>query len=154
MKSLALRNSPHISLLKLVMAIAVVLAHVHCTYASAVTEIWPLKDPFDTSAVLNATILLHYILMPLFFFISGLTARNSFNKKTPERFWKDGATRLAVPLVLGLLILEPWAAWGFSVQSGGNILASFNLGHLWYLYFLILFYVLAPLVLTNKFISI
>jgi peptidoglycan/LPS O-acetylase OafA/YrhL len=98
--------------------------------------------------------------MPLFFLIAGFFGRVMIERRGTAGFVKDRTRRILVPLVVGLpvVMLLTGAAYFLGVLATGadlsalrppqppagaaerSVLASINLMHLWFLYYLVLFY--------------
>src|SRR5512145_387229 len=80
-------------------------------------QIWVVAD-VDRSEVMSGTFfLLHIFRMSMFFFVAGLFARLSLQKRGMSGFVKDRLKRIAVPLVAGwpiliaaILAVGAWAA--------------------------------------------
>jgi peptidoglycan/LPS O-acetylase OafA/YrhL len=118
------------------------------------------ETPSDTLA--GVWYLIHMFRMPVFFLIAGFFARMMLERRGVRGFIKDRSRRIVLPLVLGLpavLLLSGVAyvlaalATGMDLQalkataqqqgaqSGGP--TGINLAHLWFLYYLIIFYACA-----------
>jgi glucans biosynthesis protein C len=126
-----------------------------------------LDTPSDGASVLYYVI--HMFRMSAFFLIAGFFARVLVERRGAKAFAKDRVKRVALPLVLFSLVFPVTAAVGFALGAlphGVDYLMSivqplqaqpgaaatpgqqpavggFNLGHLWFLYYLMIFYVLA-----------
>jgi ABC-type multidrug transport system ATPase subunit/peptidoglycan/LPS O-acetylase OafA/YrhL len=100
----------------------------------------------------DAAFVTHIFRMSLFFFIAGYFGRLLYRKLGPGSFWANRAKRILIPLVAGWVILAPiiaflWQA-GLTKVFGGTLPPMpampkdfFPLGHLWFLYQLLLIYV-------------
>jgi glucan biosynthesis protein C len=108
---------------------------------------------------------IHMFRMPVFFLIAGFFGRMMLEQRGTPGFIKDRSRRILVPLVIGLPIVmlvtgiayvlgalaagvDPRSLQGLQPPpSSGHhgILASVNLIHLWFLYYLALFYAAALL---------
>jgi ABC-type multidrug transport system ATPase subunit/peptidoglycan/LPS O-acetylase OafA/YrhL len=99
----------------------------------------------------------HTFRMSLFFLVAGFFARLLFHRRGARGFWTDRVRRIAIPLVVGWLILAPTLAgiwvWGLTRTFGGTLpappvdmpappAAAFPLTHLWFLYYLLILYVI------------
>jgi peptidoglycan/LPS O-acetylase OafA/YrhL len=128
-----------------------------------------VDTPSDGAPVIYYVI--HMFRMSAFFLIAGFFARVLVERRGMKAFVKDRAKRVALPLVLFIFVFALTSALGFvlgalphgvdylmsllqplpaqpgapPVQPGGDARAggAFNLGHLWFLYYLLIFYVLA-----------
>lgn len=105
---------------------------------------------------------IHLYRMPIFFAMAGFFAALIYYKKGKKPFWKNRLNRIVYPLIVGWIILNPINRFTGSfaksmtdsnictaLQSGLENLKPFPWGespqHLWFLYFLILFYALMQL---------
>ena len=94
---------------------------------------------------------LTYFRMPLFLIVSGFFTAYGIKKYLAEEFIKPRARRILLPFVSSMLILLPiqlgFSAWNQSPEhvwevflaSMNPISHDFRLGHLWFLYFIIIF---------------
>jgi len=116
------------------------------------------ETPSDTLAAAWYTI--HMFRMPLFFLIAGFFGRMMIDRLGAAGFVKDRSRRILVPLVVGLpiVMLVTWLAMALGALAAGGDLGSFKppqrppgvvrggllgsipLIHLWFLYYLVLFY--------------
>jgi len=109
---------------------------------------------------------IHMFRMSAFFLIAGFFARVLVERRGVKGFIKDRAKRVALPLVLFLIVVTVTAAIGVALgglphgldylrslapappQPGAApdptaaALSGFNFGHLWFLYYLLIFYAL------------
>jgi glucans biosynthesis protein C len=119
---------------------------------------WAVMD-ISTSATIPVFVLIsHSFRMELFFLIAGFFSHMTFHKQGLPRFVKSRLVKLAIPFVLGWLILRPmlvsgWIMGAESMRGDANIggalvqgiksLSEFPNGflvgtHLWFLYYLLL----------------
>jgi peptidoglycan/LPS O-acetylase OafA/YrhL len=118
-----------------------------------------VETPSDTLA--GVWYAIHMFRMPLFFLIAGFFGRMLLERRGTAGFVKDRSKRIVVPLVAGLpivmLLTGVAMVLGVLVAGGdlssirppqappgvarGGVLASISLIHLWFLYYLVLFYV-------------
>ncbi|MEJ0084271.1 MAG: acyltransferase family protein [Pseudomonadota bacterium] len=116
--------------------------------------IWAMIDNSPSQFLSDAAFVTHIFRMSLFFFIAGFFGRLLYHKLGAQAFWVNRAKRIAVPLVVGWIVLFPLIAWvwtvGVAKTLGGappampempKTLAAFPLTHLWFLYQLLLLYV-------------
>jgi glucan biosynthesis protein C len=123
-----------------------------------------LDRPSDGAAVVYYVI--HMFRMSAFFVIAGFFARVLVERRGVTAFVKDRAKRVALPLVLFGIVVGLASAVGFVLgalphgvdflmalaqtaqpQPGAEpqaaAMGGFNLGHLWFLYYLLIFYALS-----------
>jgi glucan biosynthesis protein C len=119
-------------------------------------QLWVVADVERSQAMAGTFFLLHIFRMSLFFFVAGLFAHLSLQKRGTRGFVIDRLKRVAVPLVAGWPILFALiiavAVWA-SVRATGKIPPPpptpdtsgifFPLTHLWFLYVLLWLYALA-----------
>ena len=128
---------------------------------------WPYQDS-HTSPLLDIVVfVIHLFRMPVFFIMAGFFAALLYFRDGRAAFLANRIRRVLVPLVCAWVVIYPFVAAGFAYAlSGGGALnlaglrAAFatvddapSLVHLWFLYDLMFFYVLAfllaPLLLTH-----
>jgi peptidoglycan/LPS O-acetylase OafA/YrhL len=110
---------------------------------------------------------IHMFRMPVFFLIAGFFGRMMLERRGADGFIKDRARRILVPFVVGLPVIMLITGVGYMLgalasgvdlqslqqlrpppSSGGggghqSLIASIPLIHLWFLYYLVLFYTAA-----------
>ena len=116
---------------------------------------------------------IHMFRMPVFFLIAGFFGRMMLERRGIADFVKDRSRRILVPLVIGVpvITLITGVAYLLGALAGGadlhtlqglrpppspvhrSALASIDLIHLWFLYYLILFYA-GALILRSAFDSL
>jgi peptidoglycan/LPS O-acetylase OafA/YrhL len=114
--------------------------------------VWFAADHSSSSFLSDAAFVTHIFRMSLFFFIAGYFGRLLYQKLGARSFWANRLQRILIPLVAGWVILAPiigylWQA-GLAKVFGGTLppmpampAGFFPLGHLWFLYQLLLIYV-------------
>ena len=112
----------------------------------------PAQDVSRSGALAAVFYVIHSFRMPLFFLVAGFFAHLLFHRLGARGFVKDRARRIVVPMTVGWLLLAPpivailiWGAgrsFPDGVPGGGDTTAMqvFPLTHLWFLYYLCLFY--------------
>jgi glucan biosynthesis protein C len=121
--------------------------------------LWIPAQDVSQSTTLGVTFyVIHIFRMSLFYCIAGFFAHLAFHRRGVREFVKDRGKRILVPLTVGWIVLAPptFAAvvWGLSrtfpdgLPPGATDFPplrpqGFPLTHLWFLYYLSLFYVLA-----------
>ncbi|HUS33509.1 MAG TPA: acyltransferase [Kofleriaceae bacterium] len=133
-------------------AIILVVA-LHAALSFMVTPIgWAIQDRSQFVGVDLIVWVLRAFGMPLFFWLSGFAARALLERRGPSAYLRDRVLRIFLPLAVALLpmsfALDRLWAWGRDV--GGRIAVAdvapklesselpIVLGHLWYLYYLLL----------------
>jgi peptidoglycan/LPS O-acetylase OafA/YrhL len=77
--------------------------------------IWAMVDNSPSQFLSDAGFVAHIFRMSLFFFIAGFFARMMFHKRGAGGFWVNRAKRIAVPLVVGWVVLFPLIMWVWSL---------------------------------------
>ncbi|MFG6412626.1 ATP-binding cassette domain-containing protein [Roseateles sp. DC23W] len=121
--------------------------------------LWAMVDNSPSPFLADASFVAHSFRMTLFFFIAGFFARLLHQRLGTKGFWANRAQRIAVPLVVGWLLLFPAIGfvWHLGLQQVFNgappampemlkAPGAFPLTHLWFLYQLLWLYAGALLV--------
>jgi ABC-type multidrug transport system ATPase subunit len=148
--------SPRLHALDAARAFALLLGIVlHATMSFFLP--FPAVDSSQSTALGGAFYVIHIFRMSLFFLIAGFFARLSLQRHGARAFVKDRSRRIALPLVAGWLLLAPTIVaimiWGMrrsfpeadlaTATPGPDAADGLPLTHLWFLYYLLLFYVVA-----------
>jgi glucans biosynthesis protein C len=114
--------------------------------------VWRL-EPSVTAAVIYYVI--HIFRMPAFYLMAGFFARLMVEKRGVKAFVRDRSKRILLPLVVGLPVVLFFIGVGLilgAVPHGTGYLTSvivtarqghIDLLHLWFLYYLLIFYAIA-----------
>ena len=113
---------------------------------------WFAIDNSTNQFLGDAAFVTHIFRMSLFFFIAGYFGRLLYQKLGAGSFWANRLKRIFIPLVAGWVILSPIISYlwitGLTKAFGGTLppmpampAGFFPLGHLWFLYQLLLIYV-------------
>src|SRR5882672_7557228 len=115
----------------------------------------PAQDVSQSATLGMVFSLIHPWRMTMFFLVAGLFARLVVEKRGTRGFVADRAKRILAPLVVGWVILAPLTIaallWGLSRSADPAIAGlvqnppvqgGFPLVHLWFLYYLVIFYAL------------
>ena len=121
--------------------------------------LWAMKDNSPSAFLGDASFVAHSFRMTLFFFIAGYFARLLHQRAGTKGFWANRGKRIAVPLVVGWMLLFPAIGfvWYLGMQKVFNGAppampempkqpGAFPLTHLWFLYQLLWLYAGALLV--------
>lgn len=115
--------------------------------------LWAMNDHSPSPFLADASFVAHSFRMTLFFFIAGYFARQLHQRLGTRGFWANRGQRIAVPLVVGWLLLFPAIAfvWYLGLQKVFHgappampempkAAGTFPLTHLWFLYQLLWLY--------------
>lgn len=145
--------------LRAAMMLLGICLHAAVTYTTVPLPIWPFKDPRQSPVCDFLVFFIHSFRMPLFFVLAGLFARMIYNRRGPSGFLRHRVRRILVPFVVAWLVLyipvnagmvygvtafrpDPWDAVERFFRSGAALVPLRTL-HLWFLYYLLHFYVVA-----------
>lgn len=115
----------------------------------------PAQDSSQSTTLAVTFYVLHIFRMSTFFLIAGFFAHMMLHRRGPRAFVKDRSKRILVPMIAGWVVFAPPAIvaviWGLTrtfadqAPSEGDGLRGegFPFLHLWFLYYLCIFYVLA-----------
>lgn len=124
---------------------------------------WPVLDHSRSTTLAVAFFASHLFRLVLFFLIAGFFARMLLQKRGLRGFWANRGKRIGVPLVAGWVVLFPLTvlaiAWAVHRTATGATLPAatatpvlpagfFPFIHLWFLYYLLLFYAAASFIRT------
>jgi hypothetical protein len=114
---------------------------------------WPYKDPSTSIGLDLLVFLIHLFRMPVFFVVAGFFAALLYHRDGVVGFVRNRAKRVLIPLLLFWSLMTPLTGCGFVFsgrQIGGPMPWDYMtdapmwrqpiLGHLWFLYYLLLFY--------------
>ena len=117
---------------------------------------WVVADNSPSYALMPLMSAIHLFRMTLFFFIAGFFAHLSYHRKGADAFARDRLTRIALPFVVGWCVMMPLIRYLGQLGHQQNGVASeislwpsadkwasgeLSLTHLWFLYYLMVFYV-------------
>ncbi|MGE0640717.1 MAG: acyltransferase family protein [Thermoanaerobaculia bacterium] len=115
----------------------------------------PAQDVSQSTTLAVTFYVIHIFRMSVFYLIAGFFAHLVFHRRGARAFVKDRAKRIVVPMIAGWVLLAPLTIgaviWGLSRTfpdatgatsgEGPGAPQGFPLTHLWFLYYLCLFYV-------------
>jgi glucan biosynthesis protein C len=133
--------------------------YLHAVVAYSPNGGWPFKPPQLTTTLDYSMIVIHVFRMPVFYVMAGFFAalllqRYGSGRAIANRFW-----RIAVPFVVGWIVIFPLAMFlatfarrgldpAVDFILSGRFLDHAHPLHLWFLEYLIVFYVLAAVVVV------
>lgn len=151
-----------------------VVFHAALAYSPLLSQTWPSADGSAAASIDFFVWLSHTFRMPLFFLIAGFFANLMITKRSLKAFMLNRCLRVALPfiifwplislvLVAVLYIGLTWLAVNTPAlnaiekllqnpEPGQQSLTLLSTGHLWFLYYLLIFYLLAAL--AKKFLSL
>jgi peptidoglycan/LPS O-acetylase OafA/YrhL len=146
-------NTDRLHSLDAVRAIALLLGVVLHATMSFIMPI-PAADVSQSTTLSVLFFVIHIFRMSAFYLIAGFFARMVIERRGMKTFVKDRARRILIPMVGGWILLAPLLiavlVWGISQtfpngppEAFEQESAGFPLLHLWFLYYLSIFYVLA-----------
>lgn len=157
--------------LRTMMLSLVILYHCVLSYIVAPSRNWTFKDETTTLVADLIVRLIHVFTLPTFFMMAGFFSAMLYLRRGAAEFARNRAARIALPFVVGWIILHPIIGAGFvfanTAQTGslsdgiaavgesladGSLLFRDSTMHLWFMYDLIFFYAailaLAPITLS------
>jgi ABC-type multidrug transport system ATPase subunit/surface polysaccharide O-acyltransferase-like enzyme len=125
---------------------------------------FPAADSSQSASLGVTFYVIHLFRMSLFYVIAGFFAHMLLHRRGLRGFVRDRAKRILVPMTAGWVVLAPLTIviviWGLSRTFAGQPVAEppaaaggFPLTHLWFLYYLTIFYALA-LVVREGFVAL
>jgi ABC-type multidrug transport system ATPase subunit/peptidoglycan/LPS O-acetylase OafA/YrhL len=126
--------------------------HAALSFVGGPPGTWFAADNSSNAVLGDVAFVTHIFRMSLFFFIAGYFGRLLYQKLGAPSFWANRLKRILIPLVAGWVILSPIISYlwvkGITKAFGGALPPMpampadfFPLGHLWFLYQLLLIYV-------------
>lgn len=147
-----------IDALRAIAMILGMLLHATIAYKVEALPAWPQDKEFNHWAFDFLYTFVHSFRMPLFFLIAGYFSRLMYYKIGEQSFLKHRFKRIAVPFIFSLIFILPFtflpfSIYRYSITDGGNwnkilehslrsIFTWKGLGHLWFLYYLLIYYVI------------
>jgi glucans biosynthesis protein C len=143
--------------LRAIMMLLGIVIHASITYGRIdYGTAWPIKDPTNSFAFDIIVSFIHSFRMPVFFVAAGFFGALLFYRKGSKKMLLNRFSRILLPFLAGVLIIYPLVLFAVIYSKGALagtpsplanawiFLASgqflpFNVIHLWFLYFLILF---------------
>ena len=159
-KGLAVHRYHSLDALRAAMMLLGLVLHSAASYTQApLREAWPYQDAQTSVAFDLLAIFIHVFRMPVFFVIAGFFAALLYERDGLTGFLLNRARRVLLPLVFFWPAVIPIAGIGFifAIQRRGvalppklvgdePLLHRPILGHLWFLYDLLIFYVAIALI--------
>ena len=150
--------------LRAVMMLLGLVLHAAASYGTIpLGEAWPFKDISTAAAFDFVLFYIHVFRMPIFYVIAGFFAALLYLRRGPRGLANNRIIRILIPFVLGWIVLAPLTNAGFtfamaaqatSIAAGWQAAVASVAGlaflrdttlHLWFLYYLLMFYGIALL---------
>lgn len=119
----------------------------HCAlgYTHIEAGRWTYVEPASHYVLDTICAALHSFRMPAFFIVAGFFATLLLQRRSTRYFVRDRSLRILLPLALlalpNDLLIQTIDAWSGPLSiHGATESTGFNWRHLWFLYFLVLFY--------------
>ena len=128
---------------------------LHAAASYVVTPLeqgWPFKDASTNGALDLAMFVIHLFRMPAFFLMAGFFAALVYERQGPDGFLRHRTRRVLLPLIVFWPLVVPLTGLGFLFARrtiGDEPLVpdgDVTLGHLWFLYYLFLFCLVARII--------
>lgn len=151
-----------------------VVFHAALAYSPLLSQTWPSADGSAAASIDFFVWLSHTFRMPLFFVIAGFFANLLITKRSLKAFMVNRCLRVALPFIIFwplislvlVAVLYVGLAWLqvdtpalnaiekllHNAELGQNSPSLLSTGHLWFLYYLLIFYMLAAL--AKRFLSL
>lgn len=130
--------------------------HAGMSYLVVPFPVWPVYDPQRSVAFDLMILWIHVFRMPVFFVVAGFFANLVWEKRGRGGFVRNRGQRVGLVFAVVLIPLyaatftameyglhrfdaDPWGAVG-AAFLGAELMNRFALMHLWFLYYLLLFY--------------
>lgn len=133
--------------------------HGAASYITLATSAWGFKDRSTSVACDLLVFCIHLFRMPAFFVMAGFFGALLYERRGARQLATNRASRILLPLLVGWPLLYPATVAGFDFAAsqewptvdaaslgrsgGGGIQMEWVLIHLWFLYYLLIFYVAA-----------
>jgi glucan biosynthesis protein C len=151
--------------LRAAMMLGIIAIHACIPYGTMATSLWDFADRQPSRLADFVGFYLHTLTLPVFFVMAGFFAMMMVEKRGVREFLSNRSRRVLVPLIIGLVLCipliwsglafgkarwlgqpDPWRAALSSILPGSQNREG-PLSHLWFLYFLVLYYLLSALML-------
>ena len=132
-----------------------IVVHSSITFTSLKIFPWPIKDSDNHLFYDFVVLFIHSFRMPVFFVLSGFFAALLYNKKGFKETLKSRINRIVFPFLASLILIAPLTnllimhyakeiSWRelFDTVKNLTIYTHLKTGHLWFLYYLILIYII------------
>jgi len=139
-----------------------VVLHALIVYKSVPEPNWPHDDSFNSEFLDWLYQYIHVFRMPLFFLVAGFFARLVITRSGIKYFRIQRTKRILIPFIIGVIVIVPVSLFPFHFYNGfynGNLsigqslrhavsqMLNWNgLLHLWFLYYLLFFYIIALII--------
>lgn len=159
-----MKKTPRIYYLDFIRAIAMIAGiffHSALSFLKIPEKDWPIFDDQASSGLIDLfSWASHRVRMPIFFIVCGFFTYMLLQKYDLKDFIKNRTKRILVPFLLSMVIIVPISVdtfitdGNFAPYSNSRI-EYYSLMHLWFLYFLLIYYALTFILKSplTKFIS-
>ncbi len=149
--------------LRAVMMLLGLVLHSMVSYGplQSMGDMWPFLDIRTSPLADLALVYIHTFRMPVFFVTAGFFAAMLYQRRGAGGLMRNRLSRIGIPMVVGFVVLYPLTRIGFAFALAAKAdmstataaavaqlqqpFADANTIHLWFLYYLLLFYVFALL---------
>ena len=151
--------------MRAVMMLLGLVLHSMASYTTApMGDAWPFRDAHTSPVMTGLIAFIHLFRMPAFFAVAGFFAALLYQRDGLTGFVRNRVRRVALPLVLFWITVGPlvMAAFYFAITRAGLLTGDALLAqtrdtfritdlspmHLWFLWYLVVFYAAAVAVMT------
>jgi peptidoglycan/LPS O-acetylase OafA/YrhL len=149
--------------LRAAMMLLGLVLHSAASYtATSLGEAWPYQDAATSTLFDFVVFIVHLFRMPAFFVIAGFFAALLYERQGSSGFLQHRARRILLPLVAAWIVTAPLIGAGFffanaqksgwdaavalSARASADSTGGLSLMHLWFLYYLLIFYAVIALI--------
>jgi glucans biosynthesis protein C len=157
MERVAVQRYHSLDALRAAMMLLGLVLHSAASYTdTALGSAWPFRDRQTSVAFDLVIFFIHLFRMPAFFVVAGFFGALLYYRSGAAGFARNRGRRVLLPLVIFWGLMMPIVAFGFifSIRqvgaempwgdiTGKPLQRQPILGHLWFLYYLLIFYIVA-----------
>lgn len=140
-----------IDALRSIALVLLIIYHVFCAFQPFAPAVWIIGSPHTLEGFWFLGELLNTWRIPVLFLLAGITAGYLLNNRSVGSLLQSRLMRLVPPLLLTWFLVAPISSALFQHAQGGAVRYLPNAGHLWFVWNLVVYFVLAgPLLLYLK----